>query len=86
MKNGNGLKAGRWCNPTFTLNMLLSPPATRAPWFGKLSTMSCISLTYFSGTSHSLLNLQIFSLAIVCLWMKIALVDIVVLLLGMHPN
>ena len=42
--------------------MLLLPPANRAPWFGNLSTMSCISLAYFSGTLHSLVHLQISSL------------------------
>ena len=57
-----GLKGDPRCNPTSTLNLLLSPPATRAPWFGNLSTMSCISSTYFSGTFHSLLHLQISSI------------------------
>ena len=62
MWNRYGLKADHWCNPTSTLNLLLSPPATRTPWFGNLSTMSCISLTYVSGTSQSLVHLQISSL------------------------
>ena len=48
MRNMYGLKADHWCNSTSTLNMLLSPPATRPPWFGNPSTMSCIRLTYFS--------------------------------------
>ena len=30
------------CATTSTLNVLLSPPATRAPWFGNLCTMPCI--------------------------------------------
>ena len=46
MRNRYGLNADRWCNPTSTLNMLLSSPATRAPWFDTLSTMSCISFWY----------------------------------------
>ena len=64
MRNRYGLKADPWCNSTSMLNMLLSPPATRAPWFGNRITMSCISLIYFSGTLHYLVHLQISSLCI----------------------
>ena len=59
MRNRYGLKADHCCNPTSTLTLSLSPPETRAPWFGNLCTMSCISLTYFSGTLHSIVHLQI---------------------------
>ena len=39
MWNRYGLKADGWCNPTSKLSLLISPPATRAPWFGNLCTM-----------------------------------------------
>ena len=84
MVNKYGLKVDHWCNPTSTLNMLLSPPTNRAPSCGNLSTMFCISLTYFSGTLHSIVHIQISSLGTLCLGMKIA--SSVVPLLGMNPT
>ena len=40
IRNSYGLKADPWRNSTSTLNMLLSPPTTHAPWFDNPSTMS----------------------------------------------
>ena len=61
MRNRYGLKADPWCNPTSTLKLPLSPAALRTFVWQPLY-MSCISLTYFSGTLRSLMHLQISSL------------------------
>ena len=85
MRNRYGLKAERWCIPTSTLNMLRSPPATRAHWFDNLSTMSCISLTYFSGTLYSLVYIQTSPSVSYCLCLRMKIASMV-LLLGMNQN
>ena len=76
MRNRYGLKADHCCNRKSTMNMLLSLPATRAPWLGNLNAMSCISLTYYSGRPYVALTRASPDLVprypIVCLGMKIA--------------
>ena len=54
MRKRYGLKADPWCRPTSTLNLLLSPATVRT-FVRHPVYMSWTSLTYFSGTSLSLI-------------------------------
>ena len=58
MRKRYGLTADPWCRPTSTLNLVLSPAAVRT-FVRHPVYMSWTSLTYFSGTSLSLVVLQI---------------------------
>ena len=85
MRNRYGLKVGHWCNPTSTLNMLLSLPANRAPvvWQPQYNVLYQFNIFFWYVARHCASPNLLHRYPIVCLRIKIASM---VLLLGMDTH